>query len=310
MALLSPEEWKAEWIGPTKPPSEEPELGKWIWHPDFRGANTTSELRKHFELPAEAAIQSAWLYLRVDNNAKVWLNGQRVAQWDDFHTTGGFDVTERVRAGANLLAMQATNEDGPCGLHRDPCHRMRRRQPAGADLMPPGRPIPGSSSEWQQPGLDDSAWPAAAIIAEFGEGPWGGPDGSPQQRSICLRKDFLVKPALKRARLYVTGLGIYEASLNGQRVGEDYFSPGWTAYSKRVQYKTYDVTGLLKEGPNALGAILGNGWWSGGMGWASSFAYPGASMRLLAQLELNLPGWHKRGCSYRSLLELGRVASP
>jgi alpha-L-rhamnosidase len=65
------------------------------------------------------------------------------------------------------------------------------------------------------------------------------------------------------ARLYVTARGIYELYLNGKRVGEDYYNPGLTQYNITHLYQTYDVTGMLEPGRNALGAMLGEGWWSG-----------------------------------------------
>ena len=67
---------------------------------------------------------------------------------------------------------------------------------------------------------------------------------------------------LRRARVYVSGLGYYELRLNGQRVGDHVLDPGWTTYSKRVLYSTYDVTDQLKRGPNALGVMFGNGWFN------------------------------------------------
>jgi len=77
-----------------------------------------------------------------------------------------------------------------------------------------------------------------------------------------FRKEFLVEKRISRARVYVSGLGYYELRLNGQRVGDRVLDPGWTTYSKRVLYSTYDVTDQLKRGRNALGVMLGNGWFN------------------------------------------------
>ncbi|WP_262286788.1 family 78 glycoside hydrolase catalytic domain [Micromonospora sp. MA102] len=78
-----------------------------------------------------------------------------------------------------------------------------------------------------------------------------------------LRRGFRVDGEIARARIYATALGVYRLSLNGQRVGDQELAPGWTDYSKRVQYQTYDVTRQLRQGDNALGALLGDGWYSG-----------------------------------------------
>jgi len=101
-----------------------------------------------------------------------------------------------------------------------------------------------------------------------------------------LRKDFTLPAPVTAARLYVTALGTYECSINGQTVGEDVLAPGWTDYRKRIQYQVYDVTTLLHEGENALGAVLGDGWAVGHVGWGNRQQYVDQP-RLLAQLEVH-----------------------
>lgn len=101
-----------------------------------------------------------------------------------------------------------------------------------------------------------------------------------------LRKAFAIQTAaVARARLYITALGVYEARLNGQRVSADHFNPGWTDYHQRNHYHTYDVTALLRPGANALGAILGDGWYCGHVDWRGRQRY-GDRPALLAQLEI------------------------
>ncbi len=81
-----------------------------------------------------------------------------------------------------------------------------------------------------------------------------------------LRKEFTVKPGLKAARIYASARGIYDLELNGKLVGEDYFNPGWPDFSERNFYNTFDVTESLKVGENAIGAVLGAGWWNDAVG--------------------------------------------
>ena len=100
-----------------------------------------------------------------------------------------------------------------------------------------------------------------------------------------LRRGFDLRGEVARARLYVTALGLYECSINGQRVGADVFAPGWTNYRKRVQYQVYDVTSLLHSGENAIGAVLGDGWYCGFIAWHGRQNY-GDRPKLLAQLEV------------------------
>ena len=77
-----------------------------------------------------------------------------------------------------------------------------------------------------------------------------------------FRKQFIIAKKVARARLYISGLGYYEASLNGQRIGDQMLDPGWTQYAERILYSTFDVTDQLRRGDNCLGVMLGNGWYN------------------------------------------------
>jgi alpha-L-rhamnosidase len=77
-----------------------------------------------------------------------------------------------------------------------------------------------------------------------------------------FRKEFVLEKKVKRARIHVSGLGYYELYLNGRRVGDHVLDPGWTTYSKRVLYSTYDVTKQLQRGGNVVGVMLGDGWFN------------------------------------------------
>ena len=101
-----------------------------------------------------------------------------------------------------------------------------------------------------------------------------------------LRRPFAVDKPVASARLYVTALGLYEARLNGHRVGDGFLTPGWTDYTQRIPYQAYDVAGLLRAGDNALGAILAHGWYAGFYGFDAkrAGAHYGTAPELLAQL--------------------------
>ncbi|MBL7972838.1 MAG: family 78 glycoside hydrolase catalytic domain [Prolixibacteraceae bacterium] len=77
-----------------------------------------------------------------------------------------------------------------------------------------------------------------------------------------FRKEFDVNKKIKEATLYISGLGHYEASVNGQKVGNSFLAPGWTNYNKTVFYNSYDVTSMLQQGKNAIGAVVGNGFYN------------------------------------------------
>ncbi len=107
-----------------------------------------------------------------------------------------------------------------------------------------------------------------------------------------LRRAFLVGRPIKRAVVYASALGLYELHINGKRVGEDYFTPGWTDYSTRVYYQTYEVTDLMKKGGNAIGAILADGWYAGYLGFGRKREHYGSEPRLLVQLEIEYVNGH------------------
>ena len=108
----------------------------------------------------------------------------------------------------------------------------------------------------------------------------------PSRNSMpMLRAAFKVssKP-IEAARLYVTARGIYEVLLNGKRVGDDHYNPGLTQYNVTHMYQTYDVTSMVKPGDNAIGAMLGEGWWSGLLSFGAVWNHFGDRQSLLAKL--------------------------
>lgn len=100
-----------------------------------------------------------------------------------------------------------------------------------------------------------------------------------------LRHVFRAGSSLVRARAYVTAQGLYALRLNGERVGNAILTPGWTSYGKRIQYQIYDITSLLRDGENVLGATLGDGWFRGNL-WPGRRNRYGEELALLCQLEL------------------------
>lgn len=145
----------------------------------------------------------------------------------------------------------------------------------------------GSASEWSDAVslevglLSTSDWNAKFISPTWDE------DTSKSNPSPYLRREFELRAGIKSARLYITSLGVYEAELNGSAVSDHVLSPGWTVYDQRLRYQTFDVTGMLNEGRNAIGAVLGDGWFRGRIGFAAGRRnIYGEHLALLAQLEV------------------------
>ncbi len=98
-------------------------------------------------------------------------------------------------------------------------------------------------------------------------------------------RSFECKKKIQRARLYATALGVYEARINGMRVGDIYDAPGWTSYEKRLQYQTYDVTELLGDN-NELAATVGEGWYKGALTWDKRTCVFGDTVAFCAELHI------------------------
>ena len=125
-------------------------------------------------------------------------------------------------------------------------------------------------------------WAAQFVTPDWEE------DTTRPQPGPLLRREFDVHQGMTKARLYVTALGVYEAQLNGVTVGDRVLDPGWTSYHDRLLYETFDVTGLLHEGHNTIGAMLADGWYRGRLGFnGGGRNLYGDRLALLAQLEID-----------------------
>ncbi|WP_230860040.1 alpha-L-rhamnosidase [Actinoplanes aureus] len=152
----------------------------------------------------------------------------------------------------------------------------------------------GSAQSWFETGLlhtDD--WTAAWIGRDAQALPPVDPPTDddldtpgPAEAPLNLRTAFHLSARPVRARLYATARGVYEAALNGTRIGDHELAPGWTEYHQRIQYQTYDVTAHLRDGDNVLSAVVADGWWSGYVGFDARrpARHYGDAPQFLAQL--------------------------
>ncbi|MCF6333040.1 MAG: glycoside hydrolase family 78 protein [Draconibacterium sp.] len=143
------------------------------------------------------------------------------------------------------------------------------------------------ASDWSEPAfwetgiLKPQLWTASWITLP-NEKEYNGSSRPAQY----YRTEFSTTKKIKSARVYVTSLGLYELFLNGEKVGDELFTPGWTSYNKRLQYQTYNVTSMLQKN-NAIGAILGDGWYRGNIGFRGQHSYYGDKLALLLQLKID-----------------------
>ncbi len=288
IGLLDPRDWVARWIGPAESllGGKAVSFGDWIWDPDGSSPGQSRHFRATFRVGDVAAVAQAVLKVAADDAFVLFVNGTEVDRSEEFALRAS-DIRPHLVSGVNVLGVRVLNVDGDGGLilggRVDLTDARRIELGTGeawrvSDTNPPG---------WALPGFDDSEWKRAASLGPHGVPPWRKiEDDRGARRSAYVRREFLVDRPLRSARLYVSGLGLYEVSINGRKIGRDALEPGFTHYPKRVQYRTYDVTGDIRVGRNAIGALLGNGWWSGGLGWLDRHRYSSGGLRFIAQLEL------------------------
>lgn len=143
----------------------------------------------------------------------------------------------------------------------------------------------GKPSKWS----DVAYWHMALLQTSDWKAKWiepGYAEDTVNRVSPLFRKSFKLNKEIKSATAYITSHGMYEANINGQRVGNDYLTPGWTSYKTRLQYQVYDVTSQLKNGDNAIGITLGSGWYRSYLTWYVKKNLYGKTVGLLFQLDI------------------------
>jgi alpha-L-rhamnosidase len=298
MGLLNPSDWQAQWVGfdPVETSQTTPDVvgrASWIWT-DANAAQGTQPgsryFRRSFEVPANWDIKSAVCYVTADDSFTLYVNGEPVKSGTTHTILNQVSLTEALQPGSNVLAVLAANDGSstnPAGLVV--AARIESEGGEVLEIVSDGqwRTSLQAVANWQTAGFDDAAWSNAAVLGTFGMAPWQGTSLVFLPPARYLRQECIIAPKpIKKASLYATALGIYQLYVNGQRVSQDYFSPGWTDYTKRIYYRTYDVTAALQSGSNAIGAVLADGWFAGYVGYAKERNHYGQQLRLLCQVNI------------------------
>lgn len=132
-----------------------------------------------------------------------------------------------------------------------------------------------STVQYWQMGLKPADWKAQWIAV---------PGKDTAAASPMFRKEVTISKTVRSATAYIIARGIYEAYINGTRIGDAYFAPGWTSYKDHLQYQGYDITAQLRKGSNVIGAMLGDGWYKGRIGFNHQKAFYGDTRALLLQV--------------------------
>ncbi len=302
MGLLSPTDWTAKWIGYDAAYILTPQQAankslyntanlNWIRFPvaQAQAGIEQSLLRKQIVLPPGQPFTNAVFALYADNFCNVFVNGQPMTnaamRWD---ATAQINVTAWLHTGTNELALGATNSDAqqPASVIGRLVIQFASGAVTNIAVDTTWKAAQQAAANWPQTNFNDSAW----TTPESTGTPWGTPSLNDIARipAPYLRKNFAISQAVTRATVYVTALGAYELHLNGQKVGPDVLTPGWTQFTKRVYYQTYDVTGMVQGGSNTISAILGDGWYASDLAYKGTRLNYGGTPRFLAQLVLEL----------------------
>jgi alpha-L-rhamnosidase len=312
MGLLSPQNWKAKWIG-----YEEPELqsirhagARWITNPTVSNYASHGDTNHDFRLafPLQKSVKRAVLYTTGQDTAAAWVNGsqvlqaQRLTPWKQmpWKTYVRKDVTSQLRQGQNTIAIGVIHydvqnpRDGPVEtqfpmsmclylLIDDGSVQVLTSATAG------WRAAMNAPEGWYAERFDDSSWkpaePYTPKQTQMGDGDVGNP--VPTGPVVMLRRSFQESKGIVSARLYATALGAYKFNINGKAVGDQILAPGWMDFREHVPYQVYDVTAQLKTGKNAISTYLAPGWYSTPLMWfRQSNNYGNTPPAVKAQLRL------------------------
>lgn len=289
MGLLDRSDWRAKWIGmPDQATPQLPKTGaKWIWYPEGEPQKDAPTGDRWFlnSFEINDTVTDAIFAVAVDDKFEAWLNGKKIGEgtgWQNYVVLR--DVKRLIVQGRNNLLIKAHNEQSRAGLlvlgqivtgPTDP--RMKR---------PSRMMLVNSNGHWET-SLDERSWQNAKVLADVDGAPYGVTKfEAPSQPAPMMRQQFSVRGPVKRARVYASARGLYELYVDGKKISQDVFRPGWTDYKKRIQYQAYDVTSQLSKGDHAIGMIVGDGWYCGHVAWAGRQNY-GPKPLGLAQLEID-----------------------
>ena len=287
MGLLQPSDWQAEWLDIEDSEERADRLTgvHWIWSDAPPLAPQPQQFRYGFELPAGVRRARLWLSAKDDLLA-VWVDGEPLALPDERPWGSMQDLPLPVTPGRHVIAVSG---------RADPGTFMPGTGGALAALVkiwhadgtverlssgPQWRASQTAPQGWMHADFDDRSWAQAQPAATAPPC-----DPRPPRPAVFARRDFVITKPVARARLYATALGAYEPHINGQRLGTARLSPEITVARDHVLYQCYDVTALVHPGANALGALIGDGWYASAFSWNNErYSLAGSPRRFLAQL--------------------------
>lgn len=285
-----PSAWKGQWIGlrPANDSERRPLVGaRWVAPASLSTSGKTKRMgfTKRFEVSANDKVVAADFFFAGPSSGRAWdpgmehkihINGNALRP---FAATIGdprrLTVTAFVTTGTNQIWIESPFLNGKgviASLRLELADGRVRFIQTDKSWVARTADTVDLPPKWRDDAPEKAPYVPSQELGVFGEvidakdPAFAGIDHL--QPVAQLRKSFAVGKAVTKARLYATAAGVYEMTINGFAVGPEVLSPGWTDYSQRVLYQTYDVTKLIRRGTNAMAALLADGWYAGrtGMG--------------------------------------------
>jgi alpha-L-rhamnosidase len=290
MGLLHPDDWKAKWIRWNNPEdAADRDAIRWIW---IKGQDAFAVVPKstvvfRTNLRLDERPRDAALFLVSRGNFSAKVNGHDTGRKRDWTAFDRRDISNELMIGDNSIEIMVTAPDAP---DWGPNAGAKTTTAAFAGLIKITRADGtilriATGERWQAQAFGATQWNSVSVVAELTDKRLDDPGALPQPAAY-LRRTVELPKNIRTARLYATALGSYQMYVNGRRVGNAVMTPEFTDYRKRVLYQTYDVSSLLVAGKNAIGVLLGDGWYGSPLTWAGVhlFAPPD---RFKAQLEVD-----------------------
>jgi alpha-L-rhamnosidase len=267
--LMDLAEFQGQWISYSKPLQHEVynltvpldlDHAKWIWL-DTETKTGSFVFGRKIDIEDVTKLTSAEILLTADDSFKFFINGVSAGFGNTWSDTQSIDLLDHLKTGSNLFEIEVANTGGAAGMV---CKIVFREGEQKSTVVV-------SDADWKVQGCSQLSLQADLVkeVAEYGAGPWGkvkvpGQDTFWTQKSPSplLRKEFTLEKKIASSYAVVSGLGFYELRINGKKVGDKVLDPVFTNYEKTVLYSTYDITDYVQKGGNAVGIMLGNGWYN------------------------------------------------
>ena len=240
MGVMHPQDWQAKWIGANAVTRPDFDLAgaQWI----FGASAKKQTFEKVFKIAEDFAGKTGFLALTGDEKYEVFINGKSaVKTWGHLNNPKQIrfvEVTKFLQAGDNRIKAVVENTTGrPAGF-------LATLRLNDASIV-----------------VTDASWAEVTRTCGADLAVHGKLERRVETSSPAFEKSFAVAQKVRMATLHITGVGFYEASLNGSKIGRKVLDPAPTKFDKRVLYSTYDLTEQLKPGKNRLGVLLGHGWY-------------------------------------------------